>query len=78
MDAKVVNFQCNFFRLMAVALLFRRAGVKWSSSSGNANYTSGQTDRILVPYKSRSIAEPLFWHQDLAYLSEKETRWHRF
>jgi hypothetical protein len=61
---KVGHFQCNFLRLIAVALLFRRAAVNRPSklSNGNVNFGNGKTDRILVPYshsrKSFSAGSP--------------------
>jgi hypothetical protein len=52
MDGKVVRFQYNFFRPLAVARLFQRAAVNRTSSSRNVNFANGQTDRILVLYYS--------------------------
>jgi hypothetical protein len=39
----------QLLRLFAVALLFPRPAINWPSSSGNVNYTNGQTDRISCP-----------------------------
>jgi hypothetical protein len=44
------TFQCNFLRLLAIALLFWQATANRPSRSRNVNYANGQTDRIVVPY----------------------------
>jgi hypothetical protein len=56
MNAKVRHFQRKLLGLLAVALLFWRAGdislgVDTPSSSGNVYFANGQSDRILVPYE---------------------------
>jgi hypothetical protein len=48
-----LTFQCNFLRLLAAALLFRRAAVNLPSISVNVNFANGQTKRIFVPYSRK-------------------------
>jgi hypothetical protein len=60
-------FYCNFLRLFAVTLLFRRETVNKPSSSGNVNHASGQTNQILMPYK-HVYSKPYLLKTEIFYI----------